>query len=291
MEKQKSAPKNGTAQKDVYQLINDKLITQLQQGIIPWRIPWADRGLPTNLRTRNPYRGINVILLAMLGYEHNFFLTEKQVGELGGTIKDGELPNAVAFWRFSEGSAVHTKPKLESYGVYNPKQCDWQTEQVLTIRERETTPIAACEAILATMPERPEIRHKEQKAYYEPVKDFINMPKRKGIGTEEKYFALLFHQLAHATGNASRLGRKDLIQMAEIGSDAFTHEELVAEIATYYLLSFVGISYESENGIGAALGWMQKLQHDKNFVISAATHAQKAVDYILKLERKKGGEE
>lgn len=241
MENKTTTPNNGTAHKDVYKLINDQFIAQLQQGIIPWRISWAERGLPTNLKTRNAYRGINVTLLAMLGYEKNFFLTEKQIGELGGTVKTGEQAHEVALWQYGKDRNKKEKPTLESYGVYNVEQCNWQTEQVIMLQERKTTPLAACEAILTNMPMRPEIKYKENKAYYDPVKDFINMPKRKGIGTEEKYFATLFHQLVHSTGNAGRLGRKDLIQMAELGeANEYSHEELVAEIATYYLLSFVG---------------------------------------------------
>jgi antirestriction protein ArdC len=36
--------------------------------------------------------------------------------------------------------------------------------------------IELCDAIIENMPKKPEIRHKENKAYYHPVYDYINMP-------------------------------------------------------------------------------------------------------------------
>ena len=64
--------------RDVYQIVTDRIIRELEKGTIPWQKPWNTAGLPKNLISNRPYRGINVWLLSMLGFERNFFLSKKQ---------------------------------------------------------------------------------------------------------------------------------------------------------------------------------------------------------------------
>ncbi len=45
---------------DVYQIVTDKIVAMLEAGVVPWRRPWTSGGLPRNLVTKKPYRGINV---------------------------------------------------------------------------------------------------------------------------------------------------------------------------------------------------------------------------------------
>jgi antirestriction protein ArdC len=46
---------------DVYQIVTDKIIGMLEVGVVPWRRPWSSAGLPRNLVTKKPYRGIPTI--------------------------------------------------------------------------------------------------------------------------------------------------------------------------------------------------------------------------------------
>ena len=34
---------------DVYEIVTEKIINLLEQGIVPWRRPWSATGLPRNL--------------------------------------------------------------------------------------------------------------------------------------------------------------------------------------------------------------------------------------------------
>jgi antirestriction protein ArdC len=38
----------------------EKIISLLEQHVVPWRRPWTSTGLPRNLFSKKPYRGINV---------------------------------------------------------------------------------------------------------------------------------------------------------------------------------------------------------------------------------------
>src|SRR4051812_20549255 len=91
-----------TKYKDVYSIVNDRIIEHLEKGVIPWRQPWTKAGLPKNLISGKQYRGINVMLLASLHYFQNSFLTYRQVKELGGKIRQGEKSCPVIYWNWME---------------------------------------------------------------------------------------------------------------------------------------------------------------------------------------------
>src|SRR4051812_2309797 len=112
---------------DVYEIVTERIIAQLQQGTIPWRKPWADSKPPQNLLSKRLYRGINVWLLATLDYEQNLFLTYKQVSEIGGKVRRGEKGNLVVFWKVieapkagydNETGEIKMKPLLRYYWVF-----------------------------------------------------------------------------------------------------------------------------------------------------------------------------
>lgn len=65
------------------------IIQKMEQGIIPWRKPYSDYGLPKNYVSGKPYRGINAFLLNLLPNEHPLYLTFKQASELGGKVIKG----------------------------------------------------------------------------------------------------------------------------------------------------------------------------------------------------------
>ena len=66
---------------------------QLKKGVVPWQKPWDARvSMPRNLITKKEYRGINVLLLLSLAYKSPFWLTYRQVNQLGGQMQSGIRP-------------------------------------------------------------------------------------------------------------------------------------------------------------------------------------------------------
>ena len=53
---------------DVYAIVTEKIINLLEQGVVPWRRPWTGGGLPRNVVSKKPYRGINHFLLSASKY-------------------------------------------------------------------------------------------------------------------------------------------------------------------------------------------------------------------------------
>jgi len=269
------------AKKDVYAILTEKVVEKLKNGIVPWQVSWTKAGIPENLVSNNAYRGINRILLACLGYARNLFLTSNQLKTLNGAILPDEKPHIIAF--LSDGrdgaetqeASVETgtaKKKMSYYTVFNIAQCKWPDEMTFREPGMELDQIQKCV----------EYKAKDQKrAYYDPLQDFINLPAEKHFPSKEQYCYAEFHQLMHSTGHYSRLNRKELIQMPEFGYDAYSHEELVAEIGASYLMSHFGLTHDVAPTKEYFEGWIKTLEKDRYLLFSAAYQAEKAISFLF----------
>jgi antirestriction protein ArdC len=281
---------------DVYQAVTDQIIEVMKRGICPWKQPWkATGGSPRNIRGRQ-YRGINALLLAMQSAVSNWanpvYLTFNQAKGLGGTVRKGERSSMVVLWKSTVPREYADNPQacppgdrrwlLRYYRVFNASQVDGLPAQGLpAIQDNHLSPIAACEALVAGMPQRPMIRESSQGAYYFPEKDEVAMPPLRSFDTADAYYSTLFHELAHSTGHPSRLARPDAFA-GHFGSHSYAKEELVAELGAAFLCARVGIAPTTlENSAAYLAHWLKRLREDKRLVITAASAAQRAADFIL----------
>ena len=281
----------------VYQIVTDKIIEILERGAIPWKRPWRGgaSGLPRNIVSKKPYRGINCFLLAVtgefMGYSSPYWLTYKQAQELGGYVKKGEKSTLVIFWKLWEKQDQETGqtdeiPVLRYYQVFNVDQCQDVTipsDPIPGQKDLDFEPIAACENVVENMPNRPEILHSTSpKAYYSPSRDVVHMPTQGKFESAEYYYNALFHELTHSTGHEKRLHRRDSDRIAAFGDPEYSKEELVAEMGAAFLCSYCEIdNLTIENSAAYIQGWLKVLRDDNKMVIQAAAQAQKAADYIL----------
>lgn len=275
---------------DVYKIVTDQIISLLEQGIVPWQKPWAEGVPPMNLLSKRQYRGINLWLLASLNYERNLFLTWDQLKSIGGSVLKDEKGHVVVFWKPAqkkkeeEAEGKKPAPMLRYYKVFNVAQCKDIPEHLIpNIAERlDFNPLDECEAIVKEMPDPPTIQHKQQQAYYAPLTDILNMPKKKSFATVESYYATLFHELVHSTGAEQRLGRKTLTDMVPFGTPSYAMEELIAEMGSAFLCRFAGIlPWEINSAVAYIDNWLGVFKKDKRFLITAAGQAQKAADLIM----------
>ncbi len=83
-----------------YEVITNRILALLEQGTVPWRQPWdSATGMPRNLFSQRPYRGINVWLLTAMGLPSPFWATFHQVKAAGGSVRKGERGVPVVFWK------------------------------------------------------------------------------------------------------------------------------------------------------------------------------------------------
>jgi len=278
---------------DPYQVITDRVITLLEQGIVPWQKPWyGGQTLPRNLASGREYRGVNVFLLHAMSYASPFWLTFNQAKELGGTVRRGEKACPVVFWKWLEAEEDGERkrvPLLRYYSVFNVAQCDGiPADKIpsLSVTRREHNPITEAERIVAGMPKCPEIRSGLDRAFYSPSGDFVRMPAPGQFRSGEDFYSVLFHELTHSTGHESRLNRKGVCgtegEWSAFGSTPYAKEELVAEMGAAFLCGQAGIAERTlDNSAAYVSSWLQRLKDDRRLVVHAAAQAQKAADFIL----------
>jgi antirestriction protein ArdC len=84
--------------------------------------------------------------------------------------------------------------------------------------------------------------------------------------------------LTHWTGARSRLDR-DL--SGRFGSASYAREELIADIASSFVNSELGLPTDIENHANYLSSWLDMLKNDRREIFRAAAAAQKAADYCL----------
>lgn len=278
--------------KSIYEIVNDTILGHLEKGVVPWRQTWIDKGRPINRLTHRYYRGINLILLNMLPYGTNEFVSFKQAKELGGTIKKGEKGHLVVFWKWIEPvqdkeveieQNLSKYPYIQYHWVWNIDQC----EGIVPSFEPIVPAISpysdeSLEAFISSIRDKPAIVFDERSAYYSPERDLINMPEMKYFESSDAYYSVLFHELVHSTGHSKRLNRKGIVDTIRFGSSEYSFEELIAEMGACYLLSHNGIAMDNfTNNAAYIQGWSKKLKSEKYAFIHASVQAQRAVDYLI----------
>lgn len=289
----------------VYEIITDRIVKKLEEGVIPWKQPWkhylSGDGMPQNIKSKKPYRGINAFMLACSGFESPFWGSYKQWNELGGQVRKGEKGTPVIFWASNsyirEGTNGEKEEKtgllLRYYTVFNLSQVDHVDAPKVDRVPRVESTLEQCRNVVthaAQLSRLPQggIEHKESRAYYSTSTDRVNMPLLGSFKDEEHYHCVLFHELIHSTGHESRLKREGIIGSHAFGSKAYSKEELIAEMGAAFLCGHAGISPATIDDSAAYLqSWIRALKGDSKLVIQAASQAQKAAEYLLGVEQSK----
>jgi antirestriction protein ArdC len=273
----------------VYEIVTEKIIKQLEFGVAPWRKPWTCQ-TPANLITQKEYRGLNVFTLASQGFPSRFWLTFNQATNLGAKIRKGAKSSPVIFWNVGEDRETITpdgaKKTLRSfllryYSVFNLVQTEGIDLPASVLQETRTNnSIEMCEKIVANMPNPPAFEQSD-KAWYSPNNDAVGMPARGLFHSLEEYYSTLFHELAHSTGHAKRLHRENFDNPVSFGSDSYSKQELIAEMTAAMLCGIAGIEQKTlENSAAYLKTWIARLKSDSRLLVSAASHAQKAADFV-----------
>ncbi|MGQ7868703.1 ArdC family protein [Sunxiuqinia sp. sy24] len=277
---------------DIYEMITNLIVEKLEAGVIPWQMPWKSaNGMPKNLVYQKPYRGFNFWFLLTVAdkYQSPFFLTFRQVKQLGGHVRKGEKGYPVVFWKMLEheqkDGSLEQVPFLRYYTVFNLNQTEGVDETKIPesdAHDHEFDPIADAESLVEFWSDCPEIRTNESHAYYSPGLDYVGMPNPRTFFKDEQYYSTLFHELTHATGHKRRLGRHEKLSDHQFGSKDYSQEELVAEMGAAYLCGITGLENATiDNSAAYIKSWITKFKEDKKILLIAASQAQKAVDYIL----------
>lgn len=287
------------SQINVYQLVANNIVEQLNKGIIPWHRPWngvsVNDGGAINYVSRKPYSLLNQMLLPKQGE----YLTFKQITDLGGKIKKGEKSSIVVFYKpfvtekvQSDGTKKEiTIPVLRYYNVFHIDQCEGIPTKI-NENEKPTAPtlLDMQETIINNYVSRTGLKFTNDKpsnrAYYSPIEDTVVVPMVSQYNEISEYYSTTYHELVHSTGAEKRLNRKGVTGLAAFGSETYSREELVAEIGAAMLCKVTGIEVAKtlKNSVAYIQSWARAIKNDPKMFVIASAQAEKAALFIQDIE-------
>lgn len=287
--------------RDIQHEITQGIIEAIEAGASgdQWIMPWQGggaNGVPVNVKSGRRYRGVNVPWLwhvaGKRGYSSQEWASFKQWKDKGAKVRKGEKAAPVIFWKWFETKDRETgetveRPCLRYYNVFN-------ADQVEGYEPKAAAPLPC----LAERLEHAEnfvqgtgavIHHGGNKAYHSPATNEITVPRIEAfIATEtatatENYYSTLLHELTHWTRVEARLNRD--FGRKRFGDDGYAMEELVAELGAAFLCCELGVTNTPRPDHAQYIeAWLRVLRGDSKAIITAASHAQKALDYLVGLQ-------
>lgn len=274
--------------KDIYQQMTDAIIGGIDEAG-SWEPCWhgLNAGMPVNAASKRRYRGINILSCWVSarnrGYASQRWASFKQWQELGGRVRRGEKGTPIIFYSVKENEEKDERRAfIRSSYVFNAEQVEGIEAPEPAPLLDEAARIASCEAWLAERAHAFKLTHSdENRAYFHPASDTVNMPAFGLFHTGEHYYSTLFHELTHWTGVKSRLARSDLDTYQ---GESRAREELVAELGAAFLSAEHGITHVTRaDHTSYIASWLKHLKNDKRAIVTAASLASAAADYLTGL--------
>ena len=277
----------------------------LEEKALDWKKGWddvADWQSPENATTGKRYRGINRFLLSLIRIQRKYqdprWATFQQIKKQGWHLKE------------AKGQGV----KVEYWYPYDPKKkkaISWET-----FRMEQEDPGKAYQLrvaystvfngdLIEGIPElsKPEVEKRDivedeiierlsksmgvpikndggNAAYYNLTEDQIHLPEKEYFHSDYVYNATALHELAHATGNKSRLDR-DMEHPFQ--SQEYAFEELVAEMSSCFMASELQIpqtDFHIENHKAYVQSWIRAIRNKPDTLIRAISLAEKTTAYM-----------
>lgn len=199
---------------DIYAAVTDRIIQQMEQGILPWAKPWGGiTGGAYSGTTGKPYSLLNQMLLNKPGAYYTFNQIQKQ----GGSVRKGEKSQMVVFWKqipFKEQNIQTGEieesliPMLRYYNVFHIDQCE--EISAANVAQEQPHSDEDAEGIIRAYLDRSGVKLIQRvgnEAYYSPSRDCVVLPVPEQFKSMEERYSTAFHELAHSTGHQSRLDR------------------------------------------------------------------------------------
>jgi antirestriction protein ArdC len=294
--------KEANMKKDIYQTITDQIIRELEEGVRPWHRPWnaahLDGRVLLPLRQNGiPYRGVNIITLWMTalakGYAAPIWMTFRQALALGGGVRKGEKGSLVVYADRITRTETNAEsgeeserniPFLKGYTVFNAEQIDGLPTHYYSKAEPRTEPlprIERAERFFAATGAN--IVHGGSQACYVKRTDNIHMPCIDVFRDSENYYATIAHEVTHWTMHETRLDRS--FERKRFGDEGYAMEELVAELGSAFLCADLELTPELRADHASYIeNWLTVLKGDKRAIFTAASHAQRAADFLHDLQ-------
>jgi antirestriction protein ArdC len=288
---------------DVYQKITDRIVAELERGVRPWLKPWSagnGQGRITRPSRANgiPYQGINVLMLWSEAIEKDYaspiWMTFKQALELKANVRKGEHGSLVVYAdkiiRTETDSETGQEgeraiPFMKGYTVFNTEQIEGLPEHYYAKPAQPSHTVQRIErAELFFAATGANVVHGGSRACYIHSTDHVHMPCIDFFRDADSYYATLAHEVTHWTRHETRLDRN--LGGKRFGDAGYAMEELVAELGSAFLSADLELTPEvQEDHASYIASWIKVLKDDKRAIFSAASHAQRAADFLHSLQK------
>ncbi|TAM73314.1 DUF1738 domain-containing protein [bacterium] len=323
------APSRNERRNDFYREITQDLIAVLESGSASrvsnelWQT--VSHGLPYNPTTEQPYRGINVLRLALIARARAFgdprWMTLRQANRRGWTVRAGERGTGIEVWQFHDhytdahGNPLAGKALAEAlndksqtvekerygfckfYAVFNAAQVD--VKEQLPDGSVVSRPLV--EAVPLIRAEQKWDPHERA----ERLVGALGVPVTHDGGNEAYYLPAsdtihlpqraqfpsasnYYDTLLHEAGHAT--GHESRLNRDTL--KAYSHddrerarEELRAELTSLFVAAELGLPHNLERHADYIGSWARLLRENHMEIFDASRDAQAAKDFLLERER------
>lgn len=280
---------------DLYQRVTNRIIDELENGVVPWLKPWSVQQsehagsseiMPRNATTGRFYSGINVLILwdaaVTKGYSEPMWCTFKQAKAKGWQVRKGERGEQICFMGSAKKTVedqngderTRTVRFMKVFTVFNVAQLDGYEAGPMPANDEpslERDDVGQwVERIGAN------VQHGGGRACYIPSLDIVRMPVAESFGDEAAYWSTLVHEHVHWTSHPQRCDR----QLGKrFGDDAYAAEELIAELGAAFACAEQRIEGRLQHA-SYIDSWLRVLKGDNTAIVTAAAKAAAAVAYL-----------
>ena len=273
---------------ELFDTITHQLIAAIEKGAGDWTMPWhqlATAGPAQSVDGRS-YRGLNNLILGLAASGNswtNTWGTYRSLQRSGHQVNKGERGTKVVLWTETKPTAKVVdeieRPRLfaRTFTVFALEQTDApRPEPTVDVCRPDADAYpeasAALEAIGAGIVQAAQ-------PHYRPASDTIGMPPAAAFDSEAHRLSTLAHEQVHRTGHPTRLSR-DL--SGRFGARAYGFEELIAEIGSAFWCAQHGVTSLAKRLDHAdyVADWLVILSEDSRAIVTAASKAQRAVDFM-----------
>ena len=269
------------------------------------KAPWSkkhrpnpnERYIPINAISKNEYKGMNVWLLWGKS-SSNIWATFLGWKKLGYQITKGSKGSRVHFFEPKKNlkivdGVVQTDKNgddeyymsflFKTHTVFSAEQVKAKDGSPYPIPKNDTShldssikPIEKCKKFFDNL--NAKLIYDGGRCFYRPSTDEIGMPHIEQFESAEEYHSTLFHECGHWTSAKHRLNRNKL---------SYAEEELVAEINSFLVCVFLGITSTPKPNNLAYLKHWSNGDINKFKIFSALSDASKSLEYLKELQTKK----
>jgi len=255
------------------------LVMSAMQDETTWRKTWQSQpGLHQNWVTKHVYSGTNQLMTMIAswkyGYTQPYWLTYKQVIDLGGNVKGQKATPAIYFGSGKDKKDEDKTYKFaKPYNIFNIEQTGIELPPIEMRQTKLERPYEIAQALNVEVESAP-----HHNPSYSPSRDLIRMPMPGQFESDDAHQSTFYHECIHATGHHSRLDR-DLT--GSFGSEDYAKEEFVAELGSVFLCAELGVTYDIQQHASYFNSWQKAIESDPKYLLTAATAARKASEYCM----------